>query len=935
MQRIFSIQNKVLLIGLVPLLVISLIFLFALTRLEAFSLERMLADKHAAYSQIWESLVNDHGQLLEFSEAMVRQNKELIRSLKTGDSALIAANSDNVWNQLSEKIDVLFFYNKSPPEKKVLYWLTKDKSGPIKSNFSSPILDLVSKSRQSAFGVARFPDGELRLMAATPYFNAPQKTYNLSVQGIALPTLTENFIKIIRADNIHIITIPRGDKNKIYLNKVQQQAIFRIDLISRQGEPLGFLAIAEDVSPILKAFNWTRLTLVIVPGVLIFFSLISMLYFVNWLVRRLRHMQEVLLFSSSEELEIEPVLNPDELDIIASGIIKQGQKLRQTHEGLIAAHQQQERETASRMTINKLLETSLADMSTVRQMEALLDIIFSVPWFSLHPKGAIFLVEPESGDLILQAHLGFRDDLLGACSRIPPGHCLCGQVVVSGKTVFASNIDENHTTRLPDMTDHGHYCVPIKGSDKKIIGVINLYVNANHIRQREEDEFLDSVAVTMAELIERKQLEERVKQQAEFDELTDLPNRSLFQDRLSHAIGTARRTTTEVVLMFIDLDRFKQVNDTLGHKAGDKLLQEAAKRISTCVRGSDTVSRLGGDEFTIILPKITHLFYVEFVARRILEELSEPFNLDAGTADISGSIGIALFPNDATDMDQLMINADTAMYYAKDAGRSTFRFFEEEMNKRAMKRLDMERSLKKALLNDEFVVYYQPKINPVTEKIVGMEALVRWQPPGLDLVGPGEFIDIAEQTGLIIPLGEVVLEKACKQNKQWIDKGHPPIPISVNLSPRQLQAGDDLLTTIERVLSETGLSPEFLELEVTESMMMENESEAISVMHRIKALGVGMSVDDFGTGYSSLSSLKNLPIHTLKIDRSFITDLESNADSAAIVGAIISLAKQLNLRVVAEGVERAEEVAFLKNIGCDEIQGFYYSKPVTPDKIIF
>lgn len=589
------------------------------------------------------------------------------------------------------------------------------------------------------------------------------------------------------------------------------------------------------------------------------------------------------------------------------------------------------RQSASRMTINKLLETALASMSITKQLETALDHIFLVPWFSLLSKGAIFLVDSVTGELTLQAHRGFSEYQVIRCGRIPPGMCLCGKVLQEAKTLFVDHVDEQHHIQYEQMADHGHFVVPIN-SNEKVIGVIVLYVQANHIRKQEEDEFLGVVAFTLAGLIERKKLEERVKQQSEYDELTGLPNRTLFQSRLTRTLQRANLSNTEVILMFLDLDRFKFVNDTMGHKAGDSLLRDAAKRILECVRNTDTVARLGGDEFTIILPKLTSLFYVEFVARRILEELSKPFQLPGGQADISGSIGIAVFPNDASDMDRLIKSADTAMYHAKRAGRATFRFFEEEMNANAMKRLEMEKAIQHALKNNEFLLYYQPKIDTCSGQITGMEALARWNRPTLGFVSPNEFIPIAELTGLIVPLGDLVLEMACRQNKKWLDLGFSPLCVSVNLSTVQLKQGDRLVSTIKGLLSETGLSAEYLEIEITESMMMEDMDNAIDILNQVRALGVKISVDDFGTGYSSLGSLKNLPVQTFKIDRSFIFELMDDQDSVAIVSAIISMAKQLNLRVVAEGVERKEQVEFLKIIGCDEIQGFFYSKPLAPEE---
>lgn len=581
----------------------------------------------------------------------------------------------------------------------------------------------------------------------------------------------------------------------------------------------------------------------------------------------------------------------------------------------------------SKLVINKLLETTLASQAFDPMLETLLDIIFSIPWFALYPKGSLFLLDPMTEMLELRAHRGFEPELLQKCSRLNLGQCLCGKAAMSGAMIFASHVDGRHDIHYQNMRDHGHYCVPIK-SGERVLGVINLYVNAHHVSKPDEVEFLDSVATTLAGIIERKQLEKRIQQQAELDELTGLPNRSLFRNHLDRALRTAARNRTEVVLLFLDLDGFKKVNDTLGHHVGDRLLQEAAQRIAACVRDSDTVARMGGDEFTIIMSKLTHMFYVEYVARRIIEELEKPYRLTEGECLVSASIGIAVYPRDAVDPNELIADADMAMYRAKDAGRATFRFFEAAMTAEAMERLEIERALKLALERNELLVYYQPKINPMSGEMTGMEALVRWQRPGVGLLPPAKFIAVAEQTGLIIPIGEQVLTMACQQNKRWIDAGYKPCRVSVNLSARQLQIGAKWIHTVENVLAVTGLQPEYLELEITESMMMQNMGDAITTLEKIRAMGVYISVDDFGTGYSSLGSLKHLPVQILKIDRSFISGIAQNPDLRAIVSAILHMAKQLDLHVVAEGVETSDEVTILKDMGCHEIQGYFYSKPV-------
>ncbi|MBF0459832.1 MAG: EAL domain-containing protein [Magnetococcales bacterium] len=606
------------------------------------------------------------------------------------------------------------------------------------------------------------------------------------------------------------------------------------------------------------------------------------------------------------------------------------QTLEQRNADLMDKEEQLRIAYESRLAINQLLETMLDPVSLKEQLTVALDIIFSVPWFDLQPRGAVFLFDRAAEELVLSAHQGFEVSHCMACTRIKPGQCWCGKAFVGGAILFSPGVDARHEICWEGMQPHGHYCVPIMDRDQ-CLGVLNLYVPAGHQPRPEERIFLSTAASTITGLINRRNLEEQLDQQAKFDALTGLPNRALFHDRLNQALSMAIRNRRDVVLIFIDLDRFKLVNDTMGHEAGDRLLQAASQRITACLRTSDTVARLGGDEFTIILQHLTSPFYVELVARKILEQLARPFILFGEDVSVSGSMGITFFPHDAADAESLLKNADSAMYQAKKEGRSTFRFFTQEMQDQAMLRVQMEKELRQALDREEFRVYYQPKVCCRSGRITGMEALVRWDKPGRGMVAPGEFIQLAEETGLIVPLGAWILENACRQNKIWIEAGHPRARVAVNLSARQFQQGEELIDTVASILAETGLSPEWLELEITESMVMENVEQAIATMRELQAMGVRISLDDFGTGYSSLGALKRFPLHALKIDRSFVMELPTDAEDVAIVSAIISMAHKMNLIVVAEGVESTEQLAFLTANECDEIQGYYYSRPVPTD----
>ncbi|MBF8273072.1 MAG: response regulator receiver modulated diguanylate cyclase/phosphodiesterase with PAS/PAC sensor(s) [Magnetococcales bacterium] len=430
-----------------------------------------------------------------------------------------------------------------------------------------------------------------------------------------------------------------------------------------------------------------------------------------------------------------------------------------------------------------------------------------------------------------------------------------------------------------------------------------------------------------------KATEERLQQLAFFDALTGLPNRMLFRDRLLHEFAAARRFDQSVAVFFIDLDRFKNVNDTLGHAAGDMLLVEVARRLTQCVRASDTVARLGGDEFTVILTGLKSSGEAEPIARKIITVLQDPVVLNEHKAHIGASVGISIFPTDGDTFDTITKYADVAMYHAKESGRGNFKFFEEQMNAHSVKRAALEHDLRLALDADEFILHYQPKMSIATGKIVGMESLVRWRRSDGSMVSPAEFIPLAEESGLIVPMGEKILQMACHFNKKRQDSGGVPLRVAVNLSARQFQQ-KNLLEMVKKQLLENDLDPQWLELEVTESMMMQDEKQAVATLKQLRDIGISVSMDDFGTGYSSLSYLKRLPIQALKIDQSFVRELTENSDDAAIVLAIVSMAKSLKLHVVAEGVETKEQAEFLERIECDELQGYYFSRPLAEEAFI-
>jgi diguanylate cyclase (GGDEF)-like protein/PAS domain S-box-containing protein len=418
---------------------------------------------------------------------------------------------------------------------------------------------------------------------------------------------------------------------------------------------------------------------------------------------------------------------------------------------------------------------------------------------------------------------------------------------------------------------------------------------------------------------------------AEHDALTGLPNRLLLNDRVNQAIALARRHNKKVALLFLDLDGFKHINDSLGHPIGDKLLQSAGKRIVACVRSSDTVSRQGGDEFVVLLSEVENPADAAITARRMLQTVAEPHSIDQHDLHITTSIGLSVYPDDGSDAETLVKNADTAMYHAKENGRQSYQFFKPAMNVRAVERQSIEESLRRALERQEFLLHYQPKIDLRTLRITGAEALIRWTHPPRGPVSPAQFIPVAEDCGLIVPIGHWVLREACKQARAWAKDGLRLVTMAVNVSAMEFRQ-EAFVEGIFNVLSDTGLDPGSLELELTESVLMKRAESAASVLRELRAKGVRVAVDDFGTGYSSLSYLRKFPIDALKIDQSFVRQLTITPDDTTIVSAIISMGQSMNLRVIAEGVETHEELEFLQAHHCDEGQGYYFSRPILPEQ---
>ncbi len=517
----------------------------------------------------------------------------------------------------------------------------------------------------------------------------------------------------------------------------------------------------------------------------------------------------------------------------------------------------------------------------------------------------------------------------------PSGVDLAGRTWVKGGPIVVEDLgsEQGFSRAQPALQAglRGALTLPIV-SGGKTFGVIELF-GTEAIRPDEAlTNLLHSVSSQIGQSFQRKVAEDQLRYIATHDSLTDLPNRTMFNAGLRHALQQGARYNRGIAVLFIDIDRFKVINDSLGHSAGDRLLQDCAKRLSECLRESDTVARLGGDEFVVMVENFTAPRDAIAVAQKTLTNIAKPFFVDGQEFLVSASIGISTFPEDGADAETLLKNADIAMYRAKDQGRNNYQFYSAQMNKHTFERLAMESSLRRALERNEFVLHYQPKLDLRTGAIAGVEALVRWQHPDWGMVSPGQFIPLAEETGLIVQIGEWVLKTACEQSRKWRDQGIPAMRVAVNLSARQF-GQKTLLSDVAKIIADSGLTPECLELEITESLVMHNPEHAAETLHKLKAMGIALSIDDFGTGYSSLAYLKRFPIDCVKVDRSFIKDIPNDSDDMAITKSVIALGHNLRLKVVAEGVETADQREFLRSNGCDELQGFLFSKPLPGEEV--
>ncbi|OGT03024.1 MAG: hypothetical protein A2143_05780 [Gallionellales bacterium RBG_16_57_15] len=510
--------------------------------------------------------------------------------------------------------------------------------------------------------------------------------------------------------------------------------------------------------------------------------------------------------------------------------------------------------------------------------------------------------------------LGYnRDELLGMTFQ-----------QITHADELAQNLDLHSRLRAGNVSSHAFEERYLRKDGSLLWGNVTASIERN---DDGEPKYLIAV---VEDITERKQMEQRLQHLNHFDSLTSLPNRMLFRDRLKQALAQAARNGSLVAVLFVDLDRFKVVNDTLGHGVGDKLLQAVAQLLLGCVRAGDTVGRLDGDGFALILPGFVGAHDAALAAQKLLDAFARPVVIDGHEIFVSVNIGITLYPSDSKDGEQLVRNSYTAMLRAKDLDRNSYQFYTAEMNAKVREKVQLENGLRRALEREEFLLHYQPKVDLASGEVTGLEALLRWRRGAGELVGPAQFIPLLEETGLIVPVGEWALNQACMQIKAWHDAGLPDVTVAVNLSARQFQSSD-LVDMVRRVIKSSGINPRLLELELTESLLMRNADEAIGVLGRLRSMGVSLSVDDFGTGYSSLSYLKRFPLNTVKIDRSFVNEIVSDPDDASISRTIITLAHGLKLKVVAEGVETEAQMAFLAANHCDEMQGYYFSRPLAPE----
>jgi diguanylate cyclase (GGDEF)-like protein/PAS domain S-box-containing protein len=716
--------------------------------------------------------------------------------------------------------------------------------------------------------------------------------------------LTLNGLLQVR-DVKHVEVRAGGDERFVAGTRSAGRVIERVYELrepTHRGVALGTLHVQVGLDGVYRRLLDRALIILATESAKAFLVALFILYIVNrWITRHLEHMAGYARDLNLDRLGREPLRlarvgdHDDELDQVATALNDMSRELGQELARRAAADAERER-------------LFLAYEHNRWLLQAIID----------NTPAAIFVRDLQSRFLLVNRR--YREFFTGGADvvgrhveEVFPPQQAAGFVLADQRAIQTGGYAE-HEIDIAQPDGRRHYLTqrfPLRRGDGEMF----------------------AIGCVATDITERKNHEERIRYLAQNDVLTGLPNRTVFRDRVAQAIVQAQRSGAHVAVMFLDLDHFKNVNDSLGHETGDELLKAAAQRLRSCLRAGDTAARQGGDEFVICLPTLSEGQHAIPIAEKLLETLRLPFPVGANELHVRGSLGISLFPGDGADADELMRAADAAMYHAKEKGRDTYRFFTAELNNTAQRRLAIANRLYEALQRREFVMHYQPKVDLRSGRVFGAEALIRWPQADGGFIGPHEFIRVAEETGLIGPLGEWILRVACTEAAHWHALGHRGVSVAVNLSPQQLlRPGFPELA--ERVLRETGLPPQALEIEITEGVLMARSAENITALEALAGLGIGLAIDDFGTGYSSLAYLRRFPVSVLKIDRSFTDGLGIDASDTAIVTAIIAMAHSLQLDVVAEGVETAEQALLLKTHGCRGAQGFHFSGALPPDQFL-
>ena len=602
------------------------------------------------------------------------------------------------------------------------------------------------------------------------------------------------------------------------------------------------------------------------------------------------------------------------------------------------AQKEMDQDIEGRKALNELLHIRSTEMSIDQLLTKALTIVSSVSWLDIH-RGGIFLMDYRQKLLRLQVHKNFGSELQSLCKKIKLGQCLCGRAAQQRELVYSASVDERHEIQYEGMTPHGNYNIPII-LDKVVLGVIVLYLKVNHSKRQQEVEFLGNIASALGILIDLNRKSEKIQKLAYFDKLTQLANRAFLLKHFKQVVAKAKLNSRQFSVLFLDLDRFKAINDTLGHHVGDEILVQVARRLEDCVRKDDFVARLGGDEFVVLLsgarkPGSSSFDSAQNIAQKILDSIRQPFLIDNHDLIIGTSIGIAVYPENGNKLETLLQNADAAMYHAKGQGRNNFQFYSQSMNEALLHRLELETALCKAAEKGHLIVHYQPQVDMGSNTIVGAEALLRWNDPKMGVIDPSEFIPIAEESDLIIQLGEWVLEQVCLQLKQWKQENkYPQIKtIAINVSLKEIQQSS-FAGGVSAILDRHKINPRLIEFELTESALADDSRTIRENMMELKAIGVKLALDDFGTGYSSLGRLKDFPVNSIKIDRSFVKDMTSKNSDAAIARAIVAMAHSMRIKVLAEGVETPNQLKYLSKYGCDLFQGYYCAPALNSDDFV-